>query len=299
MVIQNIYKSNTITFARALLALCFLSTLLFTPIYDLFPVQHIEQLKNSSNSSLNLNIYLLFNNIEIPYCISIIVLLFVISGFYPRLSCLFQTWISYSIFYSMLVTDGGDQINIILTFLLLPICLLDNRKNGWNVDFNEKTSNRFLLYNASIAIIFIQFQMAVLYFNAGVAKMFQPEWLNGSAVYYWFNDPTFGAPYWVKSCVGFLFENDYTITIINWSVMILEVALFVGFFLKQKYKYLLFVLAFIFHFLIFIVHGLPSFVISMSAGLVLFYFQLDKTITENFISMRLSIIEILKHEKRD
>ena len=70
-------------------------------------------------------------------------------------------------------------------------------------------------------------------------------------------------------------------------------------FLETEYKYLLFVLAFIFHFLIFIVHGLPSFVISMSAGLVLFYFQLDKTITENFISMRLSIIEILKHEKRN
>jgi antimicrobial peptide system SdpB family protein len=197
----------------------------------------------------------------------------------------------------MLVTDGGDQINIILTFLLLPICLLDNRKNGWNSNSDQKIiSNCFFLYNASFAVVFIQIQMAVLYFNAGVTKMFSSDWLNGTAVYYWFNDPTFGAPAWLDYCIGFLFKNDYTVTFINWSVMILEVMLFVGLFLKQKYKYLLFVVGFIFHFLIFIIHGLPSFGLSMTAGLILFYFQLDKTINENYKLIKVSFTKILKNE---
>ncbi|PWB25857.1 sporulation-delaying protein SdpB family protein, partial [Flavobacterium sp. HTF] len=282
-IIKEIYTSNTLTLARSLLALCFLTTLIFTPVYDLFPVQHIVELKSDFNGLSKLNIYLWFDNINIHYYISIVILILVISGVYPRLSCLLQTWVSYSIFYSMLVNDGGDQINVILNFLLLPVCLLDNRKNGWHIVSKRKvTSNQFLLCNASFALVFIQIQMAVLYFNASVAKMFAPEWLNGTAVYYWFNDPTFGAPYWLKKSVGFLFENDYTITIITWYVMILEIALFVGLFLKQKYKYLLFVLAFIFHFLIFIVHGLPSFCLSMTGGLILFYFHLDQTIVQIF-----------------
>lgn len=79
--------------------------------------------------------------------------------------------------------------------------------------------------------------------------------------------------------------------------MILEISLFVGLFLQQRYKYILFALAFLFHFLIFIVHGLPSFGLSMTAGLILFYFQLDKTVAENLKLMKLSIIEIFKYEK--
>lgn len=298
--IQNIYKSNTITFARMLLALCFLTTLLFSSINDLFPAQHIAQLKTNFHGCSKLNIYLWFDNIQIPYLISIITLGLVVSGIYPRLTCLLQTWISYSIYNSMLVTDGGDQINIILTFLLIPICLLDNRKNGWIINSNQNVnSNSFFLYNASIALVFIQIQMAVLYFNASVTKMFAPEWLNGTAVYYWFNDPTFGAPDWLDYCIGFLFKNDYTVTFINWSVMLLEIMLFVGIFLKQKYKSLLFVLAFIFHFLIFVIHGLPSFGLSMTAGLILFYLELDKTIIENYKSIKINIKNILYHENRN
>lgn len=298
MIIKDIYNSNALALVRSLLALCFLITLVFTPVYDLFPIQHITELNNDLGGLSRLNMYLWFDNIYIPYYISIVVLVLIIAGIYPRLTCLFQAWISYSVFYTMLITDGGDQINLILTFLILPICLLDKRKNGWYVNSgDESVSNQFLLFNASLAIVFIKIQMAVLYFNASVAKMFAPEWLNGTAVYYWFNDPTFGAPAWFKNCVGFLFENNYTITLITWYVMILEISLFVGLFLQQRYKYILFALAFLFHFLIFIVHGLPSFGLSMTAGLILFYFQLDKTVAENLKLMKLSIIEIFKYEK--
>lgn len=298
MKIQNIYKSDTITLVRTLLALCFLTTLLFTPINDLFPEMHFLQLKKNVDSLTKLNFFLWFDDIKIPYFISIIMLLIVISGFYPRITCFIQTWVSYSIYYTYLITDGGDQINIILTFLLLPICLLDNRRNGWNKNnLHIINNNLFLLYNASIALVFIQIQMAILYFNAGVAKMFSNAWLNGTAVYYWFNDPTFGAPEWLNYCIGFLFKNDYTVSLISWSVMILEIILFVGFFLKQKYKYLLFIIAFIFHFIIFIIHGLPSFGLSMTAGLILFYFKLDKTILENLKLIKLNLSKIINYEK--
>ena len=120
--IQSIFNSNTLTLARAFLALCFLTTLIFTPIKDLFPINHIPTIRQNLQGLQHLNIFLWFDNILIPYYISILTYLIIIFGVYPRYTCLLQCWISYSIFYSMLIIEGGDQINVIITLLLIPIC---------------------------------------------------------------------------------------------------------------------------------------------------------------------------------
>ena len=195
----------------------------------------------------------------------------------------------------MLIVEGGDQINIILALLLVPICLLDNRKNGWIT--KEKTdclnNNNWLVVNASIALLFIQIQMSVLYFNAGVAKMYAPEWSNGTAVYYWFFDPLFGSPDLFINTIGFLFKNPYSVSIINWAVIFLEIALFIGVFLKQKNKYSLFLSGVVFHFLIILIHGLPAFFLSMVGGLILYFWDLELTINQNLKQLKI----ILKCKK--
>jgi len=280
----NIHNSNVVTLSRALLALSFLLTLVFTPLYDLFPTQHLILIKQNVEYSLHLNFFLWFDNIKIPYIISIVVLLLSIFGLFPRYMSILQFWVSFSVYHSALVTEGGDQINSILSLLFIPLCLSDNRKNGWyskkNYNQNSQKSNLFL-YNSFVALLFIKIQISLLYFNAGVAKIYAPEWSNGSAVYYWFYDPTFGAPHWFDFLFGFFFKNDITVTIINWSVIFLEIIIFISFFLKQKFKYLIFPIAILFHFLIILVHGLPSFFLSMSGCLVIYLLNVEISIKEN------------------
>jgi len=65
--------------------------------------------------------------------LAILVLLFVIIGYFQKIACLLHWWVSFSFLYSATIIDGGDQIASILTFLLIPICFLDNRKNHWNL----------------------------------------------------------------------------------------------------------------------------------------------------------------------
>jgi antimicrobial peptide system SdpB family protein len=281
--IQFIYKTDLISFTRSLLALCFLITLIFTPLRDLFPDYNIDLLKSNRHGLNWLNLFFLFDNIVIPYFISIAILILSIIGIYPRYFMILQSWVSYSIYYSVLITEGGDQINAIITFLLIPICLFDNRKNGWKLIKNDFKFNEVNLYFVFLVFLLIRIQIAVLYLNAGISKIYAPEWDNGTAVYYWFNDPMFGASDIMKNIFGFLFENSYTITIINWGVIFLELFLFTGVFLKQKFKYLLFILGFIFHFLIFLIHGLATFWVSMSACLVLYSFNLRLSIRQNFL----------------
>lgn len=299
--LKKIVQNDTITLARALLALCMLTTLLFTSVEQLFPAYHLAKMSENVKGVMHLNFFLWFDSPLIPYLFSIVVLLTCILGYFPRFLCILHSWVAYSIFYSMLIVEGGDQINVILTFLLIPVCVLDVRVNGWvRVREGQPASGNSSVFNlnAKCALIFIKIQMAILYLNAGVAKIFAPEWSNGTAVYYWFHDNMFGAPDWVKGVAGFLFKNDIPVSMINWGVIFLEIGLFVALFLKQEYKYRLLILAIAFHFMIIVVHGLPSFFLAMSAGLVLYLTQLDLGIAENYQNFRLSIKSLVKHERK-
>jgi len=299
--VKKINNSNTITAVRSLIALSYILTLLFTSIDDLFPKHHIEKLALNiqGHSIFRLNYFLWFDNLYVPYFLSLILLIIIALGFVPRIMCFIHAWITYSIFYSMLVVEGGDQICAIMSLLLIPISLLDERLNGWySKKIFIKVKNKFLLYNAYVSIIIIKLQIAILYLNAGISKFYAPEWTNGTAVYYWFNDVIFGAPKWLSnSLVGYLFINDISVSIINWGVMILEIFLFVSLFLKQKYKYLLFTIGFLFHFSIFLIHGLATFWISMTAALIIYLFNAEISISKNINNVKKLIFKTIKNEK--
>lgn len=288
-------NGNFLTTVRTLLAISSLTILVFTPLEGLFPAFHMEKVTEGASWIESMNIFLWFRNIYIPYWLSIIVLGLVMIGIMPRITSVLHTLVSYSIFYSLLIVEGGDQINAILTFLLLPVCLCDNRINGWkNQDIIIE--NKYLAYFIYINMYIIMVQMALLYLNAGIAKLFQNEWNNGTAVYYWFNESLFGAPEWMATLFGWLFTNNFTVALINYGVILLELFLFIGLFLKRKVKYRLFIFGFVFHFLIWIVHGLPSFWISMTAGLVLYLLDYKISIKDNLILCKKAFSSIFKYD---
>ncbi|MES2545709.1 MAG: sporulation-delaying protein SdpB family protein [Bacteroidota bacterium] len=297
--LNKILNSNTITLCRALLALSLLVTLVFTGINDLFPKEHILEVASRDLFLMKLNFFLWFNSPQLPYIFSIIILIFSILGVYPRFFCVLQCWVTYSLFYSMLIIEGGDQINTILTFLLIPVCILDDRKNGWVVkrEVVLSSNNKAWLFNAIIILYIIKLQVSMLYFNAGIAKIYGSEWSNGTAVYYWFNDNIFGAPNWLKSVFGPLFRNGICVSLINWSIIFIEISIFVALFLKQELKYLLFFIGFSLHFLIIFIHGLPAFGMVMTACLILYLFRLDISIIDNINELKKISFKKLFYER--
>ena len=52
--------------------------------------------------------------------LSIVILIFVITGFFIKITSLLHWWVSISFFFCSSVIDGGDQITAILTFLFMP-----------------------------------------------------------------------------------------------------------------------------------------------------------------------------------
>lgn len=283
--------TSTLGLVRSILALSSLMVHLFNDLNQMVPAHHFEYLltEQKMDSVNKLNLFLLFDygHLYMAKLISIGVLLLVLSGYYPRWTCLLHSWVAYSLYNSYLIVEGGDQINSIIAMLLIPVCLMDGRKNHWQDGL--EINNKHLAYIAVLFIAIIRIQMAVIYLDAGIEKFKVEEWADGTALYYWFNHNIFGLPAEILPYVNNIFSHKWIMVITTWSVMILEILLFAGLFATQPVKYLLFLIGAFFHFMIIVVHGLPSFFMAMLSGLIIYLWDFNLPVSENLKALRVAV----------
>lgn len=277
MLNKNIF-TNKLGLVRSILALSLLLTLCLNSTETLFPKEYLNYIYGNTFWD-KINFFLIFEDIWIARLISIIILTIVIFGFYPKITGVFHWWISFSFFNSCLIVEGGDQILSILTFLLIPITVLDNRKNHWQKSIKQST----LSLNIGNSILFIiKIQASVIYLQASLDKLYKvQEWRNGTAVYYWFNDSVFGAPDYVIGTLNYFLSFPLFITTISWGVVILELLLSFAIFMKSYYKKIFFKLAFLFHLVIAYMHGLPTFFLAMLGLLILYLLPINGDFEKN------------------
>ena len=279
-VIDSGYNSNPWTnvygLARTCLAAGLLLTLLFSGVDNLFPTVEGELLKQPNFFYDKISLFcILRDHLLVAWIISIIILFSVISGFLPQLTGILHWWITYSYLVSGIIIEGGDQISSIIALFLIPVTLTDNRLNHWSRP-KENKRPKIRLFIWSIYVI-IMLQVSVIYLHAGVAKLSVQEWLNGTAVYYWFTHSNFGVAESLKDSVSYFLSNSFICTSITWGTMIFEILLFGWLFMsRNKWNWkLIFISAVMFHFSIALVHGLVSFMFTMIGALVLYFFPKD------------------------
>ena len=289
---QNMW-TNVYGFARSILAFGTLITLLFHSSEMLFyPVT--EPFQNHIDGIIIHKISLFYllgkEYLFIGKLISIIILVMVISGYYPKVTGILHWWVAFSFNISSVLLDGGDQMASILSFMLIPVTLSDPRKNHWHKT-DKKISLNLNMIILSFFII-IRLQVSLVYLQAGIAKAFETEWADGTALYYWFTNPVFGAVDYIYWFLEPFLKNGLTLTFLTWSVMIFEVFLFLGLFIEKKWRPYLLVAGITFHFGIIIVHGLVSFFCSMTAALILFLRPVDESF--NFSTIKNAISRVFK-----
>lgn len=260
--------TNVYGLARSLLAFGTLLTLIFNDSNALFKSVLGSMDCPSCYGLSRISIFCLLNetSLETARLISIIILLIVISGWRPRLTGVLHWWISFSFFTTSNLLDGGDQVASVLTFLLIPMTLTDSRKFHWNKRKNLKDVNIFFLIIANVTFYVVQLQVAIIYFHAAIGKLAVKEWLDGTALYYFMQDPLFAI---LPSNLLALFKNSFILTTCTWGVVIFELAVFVSFFMPKKDRTVLLYIGIVFHFLIMLIFGLVTFFFSMAAALLL------------------------------
>ncbi|MEF8939163.1 MAG: sporulation-delaying protein SdpB family protein [Salinivenus sp.] len=268
--------TNAYGLARTLLATCTLLTFLFNSSTGLFReavgINKMPPCDGIGSASLFCQVP--GDELWIGRIAAIVILLVVASGWYPRITGVLHWWVSFSFNTSSILVDGGDQITAVLTLLLLPITLTDDRRWHWSTRSTEKMgastwemSKRFL---AMSAWIIIRIQVAGIYLHAAIGKMAIDEWANGTALYYWFTHPSFGVANWLEPVVMPLVSNGIIVSLLTWSVILFELTLFTGLVMAKHWWRKLMIAGVLFHAGIAVFHGLITFMFAMLGALVLF-----------------------------
>lgn len=253
--------------ARACLAIGLLITFLFSTNEILFDKDLFQYgTINSIVDNINLFFLLGYENIWIGEIISIIVLLLVISGFFPRITGVLHWWVVFSFNNAGSIVDGGDQIAGVLLFFLIPITLLDNRLNHYAAPTKQNLFSRYIS-NVFLKVL-IPIQMSVLYFHAVTEKLYKvEEWRNGTAVYYFSKDPLFGTEILDNFEV---LSFTFFATLFTWGTLLLEFVFAGALFMNYKTKKWILPFAIFFHFCIALMFGLTSFMFGMLGGLIIY-----------------------------
>lgn len=193
MMKHNVFN-NVYGIARSSLALSLLITLIFTPSFVYFPKPYLHTLEKLDSFIPNYFLLWDYSNLNVAIIIACFILILVISGYLPQITGFLHAWLAYSFFTGSLMVEGGDQIAQILTLLILPITVFDKRLNHWSKREYLRWKRPFgVNYFCSSCLLIAKIQMSILYFFAAVEKLNVPEWKDGSAFYYWFNDSSLGA----------------------------------------------------------------------------------------------------------
>lgn len=269
--------TNVVGFARSMIALGTLLTLLVNPVDTLF----VRKITGSfispileSDFSSKISFFYLFGkeHLFLTKCCAILCLLLVISGYLMKLSSVLHWWITFSFLHSAAIIDGGDQIAAIISFLLIPVCLFDDRKNHWQ----PKTGKPRMTNLISICFLYIiRLQVAIIYFHAAVGKFDNTEWANGTALYYWLNHSLFGFPSYLDF-TNYLLKNSIFVSTLTYGVLVLELCLFLALFASMRYRKIMLCIALSFHFLIIIYHGIFSFFFSIGGAAILYLYPTFK-----------------------
>ena len=271
---QKSPNTNVVGVARSLLALGLLLTLLFNPTTTLAQVHAGKLFNPYLNSNFILYPYNFFmilgeGNFFIMKYIAILILIIVISGYWLKITSILHWWIASSFVFTSSTIDGGDQMGAIFSLFLIPILFFDDRKNHWYL--GKKTQNIKKIVPI-VTIWILRLQVSIIYFHAPVGKFSGKEWANGTAIYYWWNQSIFGMPLLISDFINSLLENSYIVTMVTYSVMILEILIFLGLSASVRYRKTILLVAVVFHLSIILVHGIFSFFFSICAGLILFLF---------------------------
>jgi antimicrobial peptide system SdpB family protein len=208
------------------------------------------------------------SSLAVAHAFAVIGLIVVASGWRPRLTGVLHWWISFSMLASA-TRDGGDQVAALFALLLIPWTLTDPRRWHWSSPATQ-AGTLGSSFVAHVARFLVRLQVMVVYLHSAVTKFEVPEWLRGTAVYYWAHDTTVGVPGWLRGLSDTFLDSRAGAGVLTRGAIVLEFAMVVAFFVPKRWWRPLFWLGVAFHAAIALGLGIASFSLTMVGALVVY-----------------------------
>jgi antimicrobial peptide system SdpB family protein len=265
--------TNVYGLARTILALATLGTLALSPPGALFaPALGAPPPPYCGNvAGISLFCVVPESQLNLARLVGIAILVVVASGWRPRITALPHWWVAFSLQASISIPDGGDHVTEVLTLLLVPVALSDRRRWHWSAPRLRAGAERpIATLVALVTMVLVRVQVAGIYLHSSLGKLGTTEWTDGTAIYYWLDDPTFGTPMWLRGTAQAVLSFGPAVAALTWGTLALEFALAVAIFVpKRRWQpFLLGGLAL--HAGIAVLMGLGSFALAMFAALTLY-----------------------------
>lgn len=246
---------------RSAIAGACLLTLLFTPTEHLF--FRSVTFPTGANCSTTLSWLSLFclgaqnGQLELTKWIAIILLLVVAAGILPAVTAIPHWWVTWSLMTSSTAIDGGEHLAADLTLILVPLLLIDRRRWHWEVDRGYVRRGAWVKATGYV------------YFQASVAKFAVLEWSDGTALWYWMQNPVLAPPTPVGPVIRWALQWLPITVALTYGTLVLQLALVGAVFARDRARRVLLLLAVAFHLAIASLMGLWSFSLIMIAADIL------------------------------
>lgn len=258
---------------RSVIAGACLLTLLFTPTDHLF--FRSVTFPTGVNCSTTMSWLSLFcmgdqnGQLELARWIAIILLVIVVAGVSPAVTALPHWWVTWSLMTSSTAIDGGEHLAADLTLILVPFLLIDRRRWHWEVDRGYARRGVWVKTIGYACLGLWMLQMMGVYFQASVAKFAVLEWSDGTALWYWMQNPVFAPPAPVGPAIRWALQWLPITVALTYGTLVLQLALVGAVFAHARARRVLLMLAVAFHFAIASLMGLWSFSLIMIAADIL------------------------------
>lgn len=257
-------------FVRSVLAAAALLTLVFTPTDQLFfRSSTFPAGTNCSTSTSAISLFCLGSangHLEATKWIAVVVLGIVATGFLPAITALPHWWITWSLMTSSTAVDGGEHLASNLTLIIVPLAFLDRRRWHWKRDRGYARRSAWVGVIGYTCLGLWTLQMMGVYFQASVAKFAVLEWSDGTALWYWMQNPVFAPAGAMSDIVRAALQWLPLTVVATYGTLALQLCLVGAVFLPRRPRRVLLVLAVAFHLAIAVLMGLWSFSMIMIAA---------------------------------
>lgn len=270
--------TNVYGLARTLLALGTAGTLIFSPTPALFAHASGAPQPPYCDAAARISIYCIAPHHSPAFAQwgSVAILMLAASGWRPRWTAIPHWWVAFSFSASSSLVDGGDQVTAVLTLLILPIALTDSRSWHWARPPDHDADHDIQRVIAATALTLLRLQLFGIYLDACIAKLGVREWQDGTDLYYWLHDPSFGPPGWLHPITDLVVSSSAGVSALTWGTLVLEFSLAMGIVASRRLRRVLLPAGVLLHIGIALAMGLVSFGLAMIAGLICYLRPLDE-----------------------
>lgn len=258
--LTNVYGA-----ARSLIALAALLTLALNPLDNLFVRTSAGTASMKCEGFTATSLYCVAPSLELGRIIAVLVLSLVLVGISPRWTAVPFWWVLLSYQQSASTIEGGDQVASIVALLIIVPSIIDGRWNHWLPGGSKLADTETGRLLALSFLFMVRLQASIIYLVAGVAKVAETDWQNGTALYYWMGHPVFGAPGWLQPFLTPIQQSATILALLSWGTIAFEIALAFMLFATARVRLVILPLAVVFHLGIALTMGLTSFSMVMIA----------------------------------